>query len=133
MYSLNISATVREIVGDCIFSCNPSAVKSLPSDFSLIASFSYSAFLLAISRQICSLLGQLGFGSFLSNLVSADVKGTVIRHYRVDKMQNIKILKEKRTGKEQFEGFDLAAFSNLRQRASFRLERSATSTAIRSY
>lgn len=44
-------------------------------------------------------------------LVSADIKGTVIRHYRVDKMQNIKLLDEKRTGKEQFEGFDLAAFS----------------------
>ena len=44
-------------------------------------------------------------------LVSADTKGTSIRHYRVDKMQNIKLLDEKRTGKEQFEGFDLAAFS----------------------
>ena len=44
-------------------------------------------------------------------LVSADTKGTAIRHYRVDKMQNIKLLDEKRTGKEQFEGFDLAAFS----------------------
>ena len=47
----------------------------------------------------------------LKNLVSADVKGTVIRHYRVDKMQNIKILDEPRTGKEVFEGFDLALFS----------------------
>lgn len=44
-------------------------------------------------------------------LVSADTKGATIRHYRVDKMQNIKLLNEKRTGKEQFEGFDLAAFS----------------------
>lgn len=44
-------------------------------------------------------------------LVSADIKGSVIRHYRVDKMQNIKLLNEKRTGREQFEGFDLAAFS----------------------
>ena len=44
-------------------------------------------------------------------LVSADVKGSTIRHYRVDKMQNIKLLNEKRTGKEQFDGFDLAAFS----------------------
>ncbi len=44
-------------------------------------------------------------------LVSADIKGSTIRHYRVDKMQNIKLLNEKRTGKEQFDGFDLAAFS----------------------
>ena len=35
-------------------------------------------------------------------LVSADIKGTVIRHYRVDKKQNIKLLDEKRTGKKPF-------------------------------
>lgn len=44
-------------------------------------------------------------------LVAADVKGSTIRHYRVDKMQDIKVTEEKRTGREQFEGFDLAEFS----------------------
>ena len=34
-----------------------------------------------------------------------------IKHYRVDKMQEIRILDEPRFGKEQFEGFDLAAFA----------------------
>ena len=34
-----------------------------------------------------------------------------IKHYRVDKMQEIKILEEPRLGKEQFVDFDLAAFA----------------------
>ena len=35
----------------------------------------------------------------------------MIRHYRVDKIQNIVITQEKRLGKERFEHFDLAAFA----------------------
>lgn len=34
-----------------------------------------------------------------------------IKHYRVDKMQEIRILRERRQGRELFEKFDLAAFS----------------------
>lgn len=44
-------------------------------------------------------------------LVAADISKQTIRHYRVDKMQNITLMKEQRTGREQFEGFDLAEFS----------------------
>lgn len=34
-----------------------------------------------------------------------------IRHYRVDKMQDIRVMEEGRDGKDEFSGFDLAAFS----------------------
>ena len=34
-----------------------------------------------------------------------------IKHYRVDKMQEIQVLKETRDGRDAFKGFDLAAFS----------------------
>lgn len=39
-------------------------------------------------------------------------KEDVIRHYRVDKMKNVSILEEPRGGKEFFERFDMAAYSN---------------------
>ncbi len=44
-------------------------------------------------------------------LVAYDVKAAGIRHYRVDKMQEISELPEERQGKKEFEGFDLAAFA----------------------
>lgn len=44
-------------------------------------------------------------------LIAYDEKGDQIKHYRVDKMQNISVLEEARVGKEQFIDFDLAAFA----------------------
>lgn len=44
-------------------------------------------------------------------LVAYDEKADKIKHYRVDKMQEMKIEDTQRLGKECFEGFDLAAFS----------------------
>lgn len=44
-------------------------------------------------------------------LVAFDAEKDMIRHYRVDKMQQIRILPETREGKERFEDFDLAAFA----------------------
>lgn len=35
----------------------------------------------------------------------------MIKHYRVDKMEKIKLLPDRREGREQFNGFDLAAFA----------------------
>ncbi len=43
-------------------------------------------------------------------LIACDDIGQ-IRHYRVDKMLGIEITDERRTGKEQFKNFDIAAFS----------------------
>ena len=42
-------------------------------------------------------------------LVAYDAKADMIKHYRVDKMEKIKLLPGRREGKEQFRGFDLAA------------------------
>ena len=44
-------------------------------------------------------------------LVAYDAKADHIRHYRVDKMVQIKLLPDRRDGKKQFDGFDLADFS----------------------
>lgn len=44
-------------------------------------------------------------------LVAYDEKAGKIKHYRVDKMQEMKITDSQRVGKECFEDFDLAAFS----------------------
>ncbi len=44
-------------------------------------------------------------------LVAYDAAAGIIKHYRVDKMQHIEILDEKRKGEETFRNFDLAAFA----------------------
>ncbi len=44
-------------------------------------------------------------------LIAYDEKADMIKHYRVDKMQKMGLLEEKRLGKERFQEFDLAAFS----------------------
>ena len=44
-------------------------------------------------------------------LVAYSSRDGQIRHYRVDKMQDMELLKKNREGRENFEGFDLAAFS----------------------
>ena len=44
-------------------------------------------------------------------LIAYDEKADMIKHYRVDKMQKMGLRKEKRLGCEQFQKFDLAAFS----------------------
>lgn len=44
-------------------------------------------------------------------LIACDDDSGQIRHYRVDKMLGIEITDERRTGKEQFKNFDIAAFS----------------------
>ena len=44
-------------------------------------------------------------------LVGFDAEKGMIRHYRVDKMQEIRITDEERRGRENFANFDLAAFA----------------------
>ena len=44
-------------------------------------------------------------------LIAYDEAADCIKHYRVDKMQNITVLEETRVGKEKFLDFDLAAFA----------------------
>lgn len=44
-------------------------------------------------------------------LVAYDAEAGKIKHYRVDKMQSTDILESDRQGAEDFQGFDLAAFS----------------------
>ena len=44
-------------------------------------------------------------------LIAYDEAADCIKHYRVDKMQNIVVLEETRVGKEKFLDFDLAAFA----------------------
>lgn len=44
-------------------------------------------------------------------LVAYDKAADLIKHYRVDKMQNIQVTDDRRIGKERFEDFDLAAFA----------------------
>lgn len=44
-------------------------------------------------------------------LVAYDAAANKIKHYRVDKMEKIKLIPARREGKEQFRGFDLAAFA----------------------
>ena len=45
-------------------------------------------------------------------LIAFDSKAGKIKHYRVDKMEKISILNDKREGKEHFKAFDLAAYTN---------------------
>lgn len=44
-------------------------------------------------------------------LIAYDEAADCIKHYRVDKMQNIVVLEDTRVGKEKFLNFDLAAFA----------------------
>ena len=44
-------------------------------------------------------------------LVAYDKSVDKIKHYRVDKIEKIRLLPDRREGKEQFRGFDLAAFA----------------------
>ena len=44
-------------------------------------------------------------------LIAYDSESQLIKHYRVDKMTGIRILDEKRDGKEHFEDFDLAIYA----------------------
>ena len=44
-------------------------------------------------------------------LIGYDEAADRIKHYRVDKMMRMDILKKERLGKEQFKGFDLASFA----------------------
>ena len=44
-------------------------------------------------------------------LIAYDSESGIIKHYRVDKMMNIKILEEKRDGAKNFEDFDLAIYT----------------------
>lgn len=45
-------------------------------------------------------------------MIGFDDEAGIIKHYRVDKMQNIRMLDGKRTGEEAFADFDLAAYAN---------------------
>lgn len=44
-------------------------------------------------------------------LVGYDAETDMIKHYRVDKMQEIRVVEEARLGKDRFKDFDLAAFA----------------------
>lgn len=44
-------------------------------------------------------------------LIAFDDRSGMIRHYRVDKMLHIELLKEVREGKNQFDNFDIAGYS----------------------
>ncbi|MBQ7839752.1 MAG: WYL domain-containing protein [Lachnospiraceae bacterium] len=45
-------------------------------------------------------------------MIGFDNKAGIIKHYRVDKMQRIELMDEKRRGEEAFADFDLAAYAN---------------------
>ncbi len=45
-------------------------------------------------------------------LIAFDSEAGIIKHYRVDKMDRLQIIDEKREGKEHFKAFDLAAYTN---------------------
>ena len=44
-------------------------------------------------------------------LVAYDAEADMIKHYRVDKMQEIRVMEDGRLGRENFKDFDLAAFA----------------------
>ncbi|MCR5604501.1 MAG: WYL domain-containing protein [Lachnospiraceae bacterium] len=46
-------------------------------------------------------------------LIGFDAEDDKIRHYRVDKMHNIRLSDEKRQGRDHFKKFDLAAYSRM--------------------
>lgn len=45
-------------------------------------------------------------------LIAYDETSDMIKHFRVDKMLQLTLTREKRTGSEWFEGFDIAGYSN---------------------
>lgn len=45
-------------------------------------------------------------------LIAYDEASDMIKHFRVDKMLQLTLTREKRTGGERFEGFDIAEYSN---------------------
>lgn len=46
-------------------------------------------------------------------LIAFDAEADKIKHYRVDKMRNIRIMEDKRLGKEHFKAFDMASYSKM--------------------
>lgn len=44
-------------------------------------------------------------------LIAYDVEADGIKHYRVDKMQQVNVIRKARVGKERFQDFDLAVFA----------------------
>lgn len=46
-------------------------------------------------------------------LIAYDEAAQIIKHYRVDKMRNIKLLEDMRLGKEAFEALDMASYSSM--------------------
>ncbi len=46
-------------------------------------------------------------------LIAYDDEAGCIKHFRVDKMKNIQVLKDKRTGLERFKEYDLARYSKM--------------------
>ena len=46
-------------------------------------------------------------------LIAYDEEAECIKHFRVDKLKSIRILDEKRTGREQFKAFNLAKYSKM--------------------
>ena len=46
-------------------------------------------------------------------LIAFDETANAIKHYRVDKMKNICIVEEKRSGKEYFKEFDIASYAKM--------------------
>ena len=46
-------------------------------------------------------------------LIAYDEEAGCIKHFRVDKLKSVHILREKRTGKEQFKQFNLAKYSKM--------------------
>ncbi len=46
-------------------------------------------------------------------LIAYDEEADTIKHFRVDKMKNIRLLEVKRAGRETFKEFDLAAYSRM--------------------
>ncbi|WP_022774905.1 helix-turn-helix transcriptional regulator [Butyrivibrio sp. AE2015] len=46
-------------------------------------------------------------------LIAFDAEADKIKHYRVDKMRNIRIMDDRRLGKEHFKAFDMAAYSKM--------------------
>ncbi len=54
----------------------------------------------------------LQFDSDRYYMIAFDSNAGIIKHYRVDKMENVKILEEARDGKGNFRDFDLAKYAN---------------------
>ncbi|MCD7981742.1 MAG: WYL domain-containing protein [Clostridiales bacterium] len=52
----------------------------------------------------------LSWGDETYYLIAFDAQSDQLRHYRVDKMQEMELLTQQRLGKEQFDHFDIVAF-----------------------